>query len=35
MRVLLAKKGKERVEKFSWDKTAKETAQLYRMVLGK
>lgn len=34
-RVLLAKKGKERVEKFSWDKTAKETAQLYRMVLGK
>ncbi|MGB6882194.1 MAG: glycosyltransferase family 1 protein, partial [Microgenomates group bacterium] len=34
-RVLLAKKGKERVERFSWDKTAKETAQLYCKVLGK
>ena len=34
-RALLAKKGKERVERYSWDKTAKETAQLYRKVLGK
>ena len=34
-RVLLAKKGKKRIEKYSWDKTAKETAQLYRKVLRK
>lgn len=34
-RVLLSKKGKERVKKFSWDKTAKQTAKLYSRVLGK
>jgi glycosyltransferase involved in cell wall biosynthesis len=34
-RALLVKKGGKRVEKYSWDKTAKETAQLYRKVLRK
>jgi len=35
IRAMLSKKGKERVEKFSWDKTARQTAKLYSGVLGK
>ncbi|MBU0572830.1 glycosyltransferase family 4 protein [Patescibacteria group bacterium] len=35
IRALLSKKGKERVDKFSWDKAAKQTAKLYSGVLGK
>lgn len=35
LRAQLIRKGGKRVKEFSWDKTAKETAQLYRKVLGK
>ena len=34
-RATLARKGRDRVEKYSWDKTAKQTAKLYSGILGK